>query len=128
MKILDYLQKTITDTMSLAEMVDAFEKMCQIEIDSETDMILFETGTYDFSGPEYFYFNLVRQFDGEDDEYTQLHLEIMYEPNSTNEEYTDFDWDEDVEGDFFDMVRQSEIYHILENVKFVKYDIYMDET
>ena len=55
--LLEYLKNTITDDMTLEEIVDIFEKMCQTPVDE--DMILFETGTYNFTGEELFYFSLV---------------------------------------------------------------------
>ena len=59
---ISFLKKNINDKMSLSEIVDVFEKMCARPIDN--DMLLFETGTYDFSEGTYFIFNLVRQFQG----------------------------------------------------------------
>lgn len=63
---LEYLQKEIKENMSVKDIVDIFEQACQ-PMDEE-DMILFETGTYDFTGEELFYFSLVKQFPMEDDD------------------------------------------------------------
>ena len=37
--------------------------------DNDNDMILFETGTFSFTGENLFYFSLVRQFPNDEDEY-----------------------------------------------------------
>ena len=71
MDLVAYLKNAITDKMPLENIVDVFEQMCQVPI--EEDMILFETGTYSFTGEPFFYFSLVRQFPNNiDDEFYQL--------------------------------------------------------
>ena len=50
-------------------------------------MILFETGTYSFAGKPMFNFSLVRQYLNEEEEYYQLHLDIMFEPTPDNSSF-----------------------------------------
>ena len=52
-KLLKFLQERITKDTSLESIVATFEQMCSISV--KEDMILFETGTFDFSGEERFY-------------------------------------------------------------------------
>ncbi len=52
--LLIYLQNRISDKSSLENIVDVFEEMCNIPI--KEDMILFETGTYSFTGEKMFNF------------------------------------------------------------------------
>ena len=45
--LLGYLQNSISDNSSLEHIVSVFEEMCNMP---KEDMILFETGTYSFTG------------------------------------------------------------------------------
>ena len=65
--LLKYLQNRISDNSSLEDIVSVFEEMCSIPI--KEDMILFETGTYTFTGEPMFNFSLVRQFPNDEEEY-----------------------------------------------------------
>ena len=58
--LLGYLQNSISDNSSLEHIVSMFEEMCNMPL--KEDMILFETGTYSFTGKPMFNFSLVRQF------------------------------------------------------------------
>ena len=123
---ISFLKKNINDKMSLSEIVDVFEKMCARPIDN--DMLLFETGTYEFSEETYFFFNLVRQFPNEDEEYYQIHVDIMYKPDSGNQGFQAAVWNEDIEGDFFDYIRSSKAVEYSSSAKIEKINIFMDET
>ena len=46
--LLGYLQNSISDNSSLEHIVSVFEEMCNMPL--KEDMILFETGTYSFTG------------------------------------------------------------------------------
>lgn len=126
MNILKYLKSEINETMQLSELVDVFEKMCQIPI--EADMILFETGTFSFSDQPMFYFSLARQYPNGEEEYFQLHLDIQYKPSNKNKLFSGSIWNEDIGEDFFSFVRNSDAYLSMKNEKIAKIDIYMDET
>lgn len=123
---ISFLKKNINDKMSLSEIVDVFEKMCARPIDN--DMLLFETGTYEFSEETYFFFNLVRQFPNEDEEYYQIHVDIMYKPDSGNQGFQAAVWNEDIEGDFFDYIRSSKAFEYSSSAEIEKINIIMDET
>ena len=123
---LEYLKSIVTDGMSLEEIVDAFEKMCQKPMKEDT--ILFETGTFDFTGNEMFYFSLVRQFPNEEDEYYQIHVDIMYKPCEENRDFSEATWDEDIEESIFDYIRNSEAFVVAKSDEIVEVSIYMDET
>lgn len=77
-KALKYLKKNINDTMTLPEMVDVFENMCQIPIDTDDDTFLLDSCCYDptFSGNIVQIFSLVRQIPDKKGEYYQLRLEL----------------------------------------------------
>lgn len=82
--LVEFLKNKITSETSLSGIVDVFEEMCQIPLDE--DCLLFEIGTYTFTGKPQFYFSLVRQIpheDEEDDEYYQIHVNVLYPPSDT---------------------------------------------
>ncbi len=123
-KTLEYLKSAITDKMKLKDIVDIFEKACQPI--NEDDMILFETGTYNFTGEELFYFSLVKQTDGEDDEYYQLHIDVLYKPNFENSKLNVTEWGEDER--IFDLIKNSQAFKYAEKDECIKIDIHLDET
>ena len=125
-KFAEYLRNTITDKMTLKEIVDIFENACQLM--NEDDMILFETGTYNFTGEELFYFSLVKQVPAEDDEYYQLHIDILYKPNAENRKFHSAVWDGGLEENIFDYIRNSEAFNYAKKNNYLKIDIYADET
>ena len=65
-----------------------FRAFAEIPVACADDALLFQAGTYDFTGPELFSLHLTRQFTHEEDdgEYgggmEQLHCIIYYEPTS----------------------------------------------
>ena len=125
----EHLKTQITSETSLSGIVDAFEAMCQIPLDE--DWLLFETGTYAFTGEPKFYFSLVRQFpheDEENDEYYQLHVDVLFPPTDNNKKYNEQIWSMDIEGSFFEYIRESEVLNNIKNDKYTSIEIYMDET
>ena len=127
MNCLDMLKREITEKMSLPEIVDAFERMCRIPI--ADDMILFETGTFSFTGEPRFYFCLVRQFPIEDDdEFYQIHVVILFQPDSENCKFSGTVWNEDIAENIFDFIRKSDAFAYAKSHPYSKIEIYMDET
>ena len=120
------LETKITQGMSLKEIVRVFEQMSQEPIEEE--MFLFETGTFDFTGEEMFYFSMVRQFPNEEDEYYQIHVNVLYEPSEKTSQFLTMVWDEDLDENFFDYIRTSEAFEAVKDDKYVDVEIYMDET
>ena len=110
-------------------MITVFEEMCEIPIEEEYEkMILFETGTYSFTGRPMFNFSMVRQYPNEEGEYYQLHLDIMFEPTSDNSLFQQATWSFEIEESIFDHIRQSKEYSRLKEIPIAKIDVYMDET
>lgn len=129
MGILEYLQNAIVGKNNLDELILAFEKMCEIPVEQEEErMLLFETGTYSFSGKPMFYFSLVRQYPNEGEEYYQLHLDVIYEPTVSNSSFQQVTWSFDIEESIFDYIRKSKEYSSLKDMEIAKIDIFMDET
>ncbi len=129
MNILEFLEKEIVNKHSLDDLIAAFEEMCEIPIEEENEkMILFETGTYSFTGKPMFYFSLVRQYPNEEEEYYQLHLDIMFKPIPDNSCFEQVTWSFEIEDNIFDFIRKSKEYMCLKDIPIAKIDVYMDET
>ena len=129
MNILELLKKEIVGKQSLDDLISVFEEMCEIPIEEESEkMILFETGTYSFARKPMFNFSLVRQYPNEEEEYYQLHLDIMFEPTFDNSSYEQATWSFEIEDNVFDYIRKSKEYMCLKDIPIAKIDVYMDET
>lgn len=124
--LLIFLKKRISEQMQLTDIVHVFEKMCSIPL--ANDMILFETGTFSFTGEPLFYFSLVRQFPNDDEEFFQIHVDILYKPTSENKMFSEATWNEDLSENIFDYIRKSEVFAYAKNKEYIKVEIYLDET
>lgn len=125
-ELVDFLKNGITEKMSLDNIVDVFEQMCNIPI--EDDMILFETGTFSFTGEPLFQFSLVRQFPNEDEEYFQVHVVVLYKPTIESNMFNGATWNEDLSENIFDYIKKSPAFAYAKNKEYIKTEIYMDET
>lgn len=122
------LRDMVQEGMDLDELIDAFEKMCDHDV-GEPDMLLFETGTYDFTGEKMFHFDLVRQFQFlNEDEFVQLHLTVLYEPSPKLALLRKIHWGEPEDGNFFSIVRRSRAYHAVKALPIARVDIDVHET
>ena len=126
-KLIHVLKDKITDKISLEEIVNVFEQMCNIPF--EEDMILFETGTFTtFRDEPMFQISLVRQFPNEDEEFYQIHVDILYEPDNENKMMIESIWDEDLSENIFTYIRNSKVFAYAKNKKYSKVKILCDET
>lgn len=122
------LNDSIRDGMSLEEMIDAFSRMCETSV-GEPDDLLFETGVFDFTGEKMFHFSLVRQFQFLDEnEYVQLHLEILYSPRPLLKLLYGTKWGTPSDGSFFEHVRNSPAYKAVQNLPIAGVVVRIDET
>lgn len=126
MNFVSYLKSHISDSTPLSEIVQVFENMCAEPI--EHDMLLFETGTFSFTGTPMFYFSLVRQYPDEEDEYYQIHVDVLYEPDAQNRAFSQAVWNEDLYESIFDYVRRSAEFQYASQAKPVRIKIYLDQT
>ena len=124
--LLKYLQTKISDKSSLEDIVNVFEEMCKKPI--EEDMILFETGTYSFIGEPMFYFSLVRQFPKCEEEYYQIHVDVLYVPEEGNKNFQQCIWSEDIDENIFAYIKKSQEFYFCKVKELKKVDIYIDET
>ena len=124
---LEFLRERITDKMSLEDMVAIFEDLCREPIEDE--MILFEVGTFtSISDKPLFQLSLVRQVPDEDEEYYQVHLDILYEASRENQIFSESTWDEDLEENIFDYIRNSEVFDYAKDQEYLSVKIYLEET
>ena len=124
---LEFLRERITDKMPLEEMVAIFEDLCREPIEDE--MVLFETGTFTtISDKRMFQLSLVRQVPNEDEEFYQVHLDIFYEASRENQIFSESTWDEDLEENIFDYIRNSEVFAYAKDQKYQEVKIYLEET
>ena len=131
MNMLNVLKKNIVGKNKLEDLVSAFEDVCKIpleNVDVDDDGVLFETGTFGFTGEPMFYFSLVRQFPNEEEEYYQIHLDILYAPSELTKDFNQSEWCFGGESDIFGYIRNSEEYLTLKNVEIKKINVFMDET
>ena len=126
MDCIEFLKENINENMSLSDIVSVFEKMCEEPM--ENDMLLFQTGIYDYTDEPLFYFDLVRQYPNEDEEFYQIHVELSYKPSSENQKCNESIWNEEIDGDFFGYIRNSESYKCASADSYEKINIYLDET
>lgn len=102
--LLKYLQNRISINSDLKTIVELFEQMCSITVGD--DLILFETGTFAFDEEEKFYFSIVRQFP-DDNEYYQVHVNVLYESTNENKHFQQVVWSDAIEGNIFDYIKKS---------------------
>ena len=126
-KLINFLKDKITNKISFEEIVNVFEQMCNIPF--EEDMILFETGTFTtFRDEPIFQISLVRQFPNEDEEFYQIHVDILYEPDNENKMMIESIWDEDLSENIFTYIRNSKVFAYAKSKKYSKVKIWCDET
>ena len=122
-----YLKAAVTEQTPVAEMIDVFEKMCQSKV--EEDSVLFETGTFAFTGKPSFWFMVVRQFPDGEGEYYQVHLELSFTPDEENRAFKDIIWSDQLEGEsIFDFIRASAPFAYAGSHTVQSVNIYWDET
>jgi hypothetical protein len=95
-----------------------FKQFTEIKFKSDDDALLFECGTYDFTGQRLFYWNLIRQFsfdkNGEYDHMEQLHMEFIFSPTEELDILNDTIWSYDHQSfkEFFDKVETLDSFTI----------------
>ena len=122
------LRDSVKEGMTLDELIDAFAAMCRLPVGNPDDL-LFETGTYNFTGKKLFYFSLVRQFQYKSgDEYIQLRLDVCYAPSPVTARICNTEWGSLTEDDFFGMVRSSKAYQKVKDAPMAEVEVRIEET
>lgn len=128
--LVEYLKSEITEKSILPDIVDAFERMCQMPSEQKEEMILFEVGTFDFmsDGEPMLYFCMVRQYSDEEDEFYQVRVDVSYKPKEETGLLTESVWSEMPDANIFDYIRKSPAYECLKEEEIVSVDIRLDRT
>lgn len=132
MDLLKALKDVTVNAETLKDYINGFEEFCNIESGDSEEVCFLETGNYDFSGENNFYFSLVRQYKANpnDDEYIQIHMDVIFNPITIDNQSQIWSDEFDNIKKFFNAVKSSEILkHICNNnLKPKRIDIYADET
>lgn len=124
------LKRAIEGKTTLPELVDAFESTCRAYLwtpDDEDDLLLFETGNYNFTGTPTFQFSLTRQIPDGNGEYLQLRLTAHYPKHPLGLLLYRTVWSHRTP-DFFTTVRTSLPYKLMHNETILSVDCFTDET
>ena len=142
MGLLYNLEKNINKHIPLSEIIYVFAKMCDEPLDDSTLIFRYGIDYFDgrdnlFSdydnttnprvrGEQLFGFCMARQYKAEDGKYYQIRVEVMYGLNAISRNYklTQIT-DKDVDGDFFDYMRNSEAYKYAETADIKSVNIYV---
>lgn len=96
---------------------EVFKKFSEVKFNAADDALLFECGTYNFTGEDLFHWGLVRQFSferrGEYDHMEQLHIEITFDPEEDLLAFQDTVWTYDFKSldEFFEAVEKLESFN-----------------
>ena len=129
-KALKFLKKNIQPSMPLSEMVNIFEEMSKMPIDTDDETLLMDTCIYDpsFSGKIVHNFFLVRQVPDKKGEYFQLHLDVTLETEQKEISFPSPIWSDAIDGNFFDSVRSSDPYLQAIKEKVIKVEVHLSRT
>lgn len=100
----------------------------------DADGLLYQFGTYDFTGTPMFHLDLVRQFAAQgSDEYLQVHLELLFEPRedlSALGRHGEWFWSEESGqlGEWSYRVRRRPEWHVLNDRAPADVLVYQDAT
>ena len=124
--LLEYLRDNIEAESTVDEVIDVFSQMCDTHI--EDDLLLFEYGTFDFTGEDLFYFELVRQYPDGDGEYYQITVSLTFLPDEENAKLSGAHWSDLISGNFFDYIRGTDAYNYAKANSARSIDIFINYT
>ena len=123
---LSFLQSHIDDSMTFGEIADVFAELCAHPTANEE--ILFEAGTYTFTGKPMFTVSLARQIPDGEDEYYQIRAEFLFRPDADNAGITETMWLDPKDEDAFSAARRSVAFVYADTHTAVSFDLCIDET
>ncbi len=123
---LAFLKTRIGDSASFSEITDAFAELCAEPTADEE--ILFEAGTYSFTGKPMFTVSLARQIPDGADEFSQIRAELSFRPDTKNAGIEELKWLDPTDEDALAAVRQSAAFAYAETHTAVSVDLRIDET
>lgn len=129
---LEFLKNNIKHDMSLHDIVGVFEKAC--EQTAGKDKLIFEYGFGRYGVhsmrrlDEYFGFCLTRECKAEDGKTYQIHVDVFYGPTVKSRSFQKTQLNNnDVDGDFFEYIRNSDAYKYAQTAQIYNIEIYMTE-
>ena len=133
-----YLKKELGKVQNPQEALDRFisffrKYKIKAELEhEEEDMLLYQYGTYDWTGKGGNYeFNLTRQFEiPNDDEFLQLSLTLFYKPETVGEIEADNSWSTDFNNleDWIDHIKSTVGFKKVDGIKPEKIEIELEKT
>lgn len=123
---LAFLKTRIGASASFSEIADAFAELCAEPTADEE--ILFEAGTYSFTGKPMFTVSLARQIPDGVDEFYQIRAELSFLPDVENADIEELKWLDPTDEDALAAVRQSAAFAYAETHTAVSVDLRIDET
>ena len=131
--LLAQLKRITKDAETVNDYIAGFERFCnQVESGDGEELCFLETGNYDFSGENEFYFSLVRQYkaNANDDEYMQVRMDIIFDPIKPNRQSQIWSDEFDTYEDFFKEINSSKILKYINDnhLKSKRINFYADET
>ena len=128
----EQLKAATASAETLNEYVNGFEELCRVECGDSEEVCFLETGNYDFSGEDEFYFSLIRQYKANPsaDEYIQVHMDIVFDPIKVISQSQIWSDEFDNNEEFFNAVKSSELLNYINDNHLTpkRIDIYADET
>lgn len=68
------------------------------------------------------------EFPNDEEEYYQIHVDVLYMPAAGNKDFEQSTWNEDIEENIFSYVKKSREFDFCKNKEFSKVEIYLDAT
>lgn len=123
---LAFLKTRISDSASFSEITDAFAALCTEPTADEE--LLWEAGTYTFTGEPMFTVSLARQIPDGAGEFYQIRADLSFLPDADNAEIEELKWIDPGDENAFSAVRQSAAFAYAETHTAVSVDLQVDET
>ena len=123
---LAFLQAHIDDSASFGQIMDVFAELCAQPTAGEE--LLFEAGTYAFTGEPLFTVSLARQIPNGEDEFFQIRADLSFRPDADNAGIEDVIWIDPTDADAFSAVRQSAAFAYADSHTAQSVDVRIDET
>lgn len=123
---LAFLQEKIDDSMTFGQVADVFAELCAEPTADEE--ILFEAGTYTFTGKPMFTVSLARQIPDGEDEYYQIRAEYLFRPDADNAGITETMWLDPRDEDAFSAARRSAAFVYADTHTAQSVDLRIDQS
>ena len=125
MELLEFLNKNISKDNTVLEVIDIFEEMCKIPM--RYDSLMLTYGVCDFTDEGLFYFDLIRQFQGEAGESYQLIVSLIFKEDDDNCDLCEALYSENTDENFFEYIRHSFGYEYAKDNQFIDVKIQLEK-